>query len=526
MGTTSSAGNTGLMVEVDISGEALKTNVLLHAIRPDQPDGIPNPCARLLMNIDTQLVEDEQRYRSLFENNPDFVLFQNQTGVILDANQAFLELVRRPKEAVLARPFSDFLPPDKAPLFNEKLAEAFQGHKVEFEVDVQLKGAESRVLNVTKVPLRVDGQVTGVHMVAKDITVEAASRSIIAQQARRLNTIFESITDAFFLLDRRWTFSFINSEVERLLGMSREQLLGKTAWLVFMGESLGEFHRQFQVAMTTGNAVHFQAFFKPRQLWLEVRVFPSEEGLSVYFTDVTDKVKAHEELYRQNQDLQQFAYIVSHNLRAPLANMLGLVDLLIDQPREQRQAPEYEQLLHHLLLNTRQLDTVLHDMNTILTVRDKQGVSEPEQVPLAEVVQQVVESLQDPLDQCKGEVYYEIPVGLCVRGTRAYLYSVFFNLLSNAIKYRSEERPLRITIVAQPSQPGPGTQVEVTDNGSGFDTQKAGADIFKLYKRFHTQPEGRGLGLYLVKTHVEAMGGRITVTSTVNVGTQFVVHLS
>ncbi|UOQ77667.1 PAS domain-containing protein [Hymenobacter sp. 5516J-16] len=78
------------------------------------------------MNIDMQLVENEQRFRSLFENNPDLVLFQNQTGVILDANQAFLEVVHRPKEAVLHRPFSDFLPPDKAPLFAEKLAEAFR----------------------------------------------------------------------------------------------------------------------------------------------------------------------------------------------------------------------------------------------------------------------------------------------------------------------------------------------------------------------------------------------------------------
>ncbi|UOQ77666.1 HAMP domain-containing histidine kinase [Hymenobacter sp. 5516J-16] len=393
-------------------------------------------------------------------------------------------------------------------------------------MEVKINGSEPRVLNVTKVPLRVEEKVAGVHMVAKDITVEAASRSIIAQQARRLNTIFESITDAFFLLDRRWTFNFVNSEVERLLGMSRQQLLGNTAWQVFTGQNLDEFYQQCRLAMASGNAVHFQAFFEPRQLWLEVKAFPSEEGLSVYFTDVTDKVKAHQELYRQNTDLQQFAYIVSHNLRAPLANMLGLVDLLVGQEREQRQTPEYEQLLHHLLLNTRQLDTVLHDMNTILTVRDKQGVSEPEQVPLAEVVRQVVDSLRDSLDECGGEIHTEIPAKLCVRGIRAYLYSVFFNLLSNAIKYRSEQRPLRITITATPSQPGPGTQVEVADNGSGFDTQKAGADVFKLYKRFHTQPEGRGLGLYLVKTHVEAMGGRITVHSTVNVGTRFLVHLS
>jgi len=112
-----------------------------------------------------------------------------------------------------------------------------------------------------------------------------------------------------------------------------------------------------------------------------------------------------------------------------------------------------------------------------------------------------------------------------VRGTRAYVYSIFDNLLSNALKYRASERPLHIAIACIAGGPG-GVSISFTDNGSGFDQAKAGAKLFQLYQRFHGQHQGRGLGLFLVKTHVEAMGGTIEVSSQVGVGTRFLIQLN
>ncbi|GAB3290406.1 PAS domain-containing sensor histidine kinase [Hymenobacter tenuis] len=475
------------------------------------------------MNDDVRLLEGDRRFRALFEHNPDFVLFQNDAGIILDANPAFLALVHQEKEAVLNRPFADFLPPEARPLFHEKLMEAFQGHPVQFETGVQLLGAEFKVLNVTKVPLWMGGKIVGVHVVSKDITSAAIAQQVIQDQAKKLNTIFESITDAFFLLDTQGTFTYVNGEVERLLGIARGQLLGKRIKETFSGDFMIPFYKHFDQAIDTGTAVHFEEFFEPRQLWLEVKAFPSEEGLSVYFSNATEKIKAHQQLYRHNQDLQQFAYIVSHNLRAPLTNMLGLVDLLIDLAKD---APEYDNLLAHLRSSTEQLDTVLRDMNTILTIRDKQETTEPELVPLKEVVEQATQSLHDALQEAGAEVHCTIPDTVRVRGNRAYLYSIFFNLLSNSLKYRIKTRPLRINISAADAHTEPGVQVIVADNGSGFDMQRAGNEVFKLYKRFHDHPSGRGMGLYLVKNHVEAMGGHIEVYSEVNHGTRFTVQLA
>jgi signal transduction histidine kinase len=236
---------------------------------------------------------------------------------------------------------------------------------------------------------------------------------------------------------------------------------------------------------------------------------------------VTEKVKAHEELYRQNKDLQQFTYIVSHNLRAPLANAMGLVDLLGTLDKD---SPVFAATLENLRTSTQQLDAVLRDMNTILSIRDKQELEPSERVALADVVQQARLSLDEQLTQCGGTVDLDVPADLHVMGHRAYLYSIFYNLLSNAVKYRAAGRALRVRVSAA-AEPNQGVRVVVEDNGSGFDTAKAGPDVFRLYKRFHTTQPGRGMGLYLVKTHVETMGGQIEVSSTVNVGTQFVMHL-
>jgi len=222
-------------------------------------------------------------------------------------------------------------------------------------------------------------------------------------------------------------------------------------------------------------------------------------------------------LSQQNADLQQFAYLVSHNLRAPLANALGLADLL---PRLPAGTAVFAEALHHLATALRQFDGVVTDVNGILVLRDEQAGYQPELVDVAAACQQALRDLHAPLQACGGQVVGGPAPGLRLPGRRAYFYSIFHNLFSNAITYRSAARVLRLEIASHVDPPGDVT-LTVRDNGRGFDQQRAGADIFQLYRRFHHGPAGRGVGLFLVKTHVEALGGRIAVRSQVEVGTEF-----
>ena len=145
-------------------------------------------------------------------------------------------------------------------------------------------------------------------------------------------------------------------------------------------------------------------------------------------------------------------------------------------------------------------------------------------VLLAGVIQQVIQNSQEVLNDCGGTLKVSIPEGFHLMGNRAYIYSIFFNLLSNAIKFRSNQRPLQVELTVA-IKSGQNKLIKFSDNGSGFDLNKAGTDIFKLYKRFHPRHSGRGLGLYLVKAHVESMGGLIVVNSQPNEGTTFKISL-
>ncbi|RZK61965.1 MAG: PAS domain-containing protein, partial [Hymenobacter sp.] len=229
-----------------------------------------------------------------------------------------------------------------------------------------------------------------------------------------------------------------------------------------------------------------------------------------------------QDLYEHNRDLQQFAYILSHNLRAPLTNALGLARLL---PQVGQQPAVFAASLGYLRQSLEQVDGVLRDVNLILASRDQQHRQAAETVELAAVCQQALQHAAPALAACGGQVQAEVAAGLLVRGNRACVYSIFDNLLANAVKYRSPARPLRITIRAQATAPG-GVTVSFADNGSGFDQAKAGPKVFQLYQRFHRGQPGRGLGLFLVKTQVEAMAGTIEVHSQVEVGTRFLLHLT
>ncbi|GAA3929670.1 PAS domain-containing protein [Hymenobacter algoricola] len=243
--------------------------------------------------------------------------------------------------------------------------------------------------------------------------------------------------------------------------------------------------------------------------------------------DITERKQAEErqrlmtaKLGEQNADLQQFTYIVSHNLRAPLANALGYVDLL---SRVDKTTAVFDDSLRNLRTSLQRLDGVLTDVNAILSIRDQQGRYRPEPVAVAEVCDQVLLNMQELLQECGGELVCQIPKSLRVLGSRAYFHSIFHNLVSNAIKYRDDARPLRITISATAAPRQPITLV-VRDNGAGFDQQPAGDEVFQLYRRFHADKTGRGIGLFLVKAHVESMGGQIAVRSQVGQGTEFTLY--
>ncbi len=223
------------------------------------------------------------------------------------------------------------------------------------------------------------------------------------------------------------------------------------------------------------------------------------------------------ELVTANKGLEQFSYIVSHNLRAPVANILGLGELITTEDY-----PEYlkQQLLQEVISNIRNLDSIITDLNDILQVKVDMN-EKKELINLQELVETITSGVARVINQEKVKIntnFSEVPE---FSAPKSYLHSIFSNLIFNSIKYRRPDVNLFIDIKTR--QDSDKVIFEFSDNGMGIDLEKKGNQIFGLYKRFHNHVEGKGMGLFMVKTQVELMGGDILVDSKVNEGTRFVL---
>lgn len=150
-------------------------------------------------------------------------------------------------------------------------------------------------------PLRGDsGEVQGVLTLAHEVTARVRAEEGTRRMAVRLERVLESITDAFFAVDRDWRFTFVNREAERVLERGRRDLVGHLLWDAFPGARGSIFEEQYRKAMDEGRAVRFEAFFAPLDRWFAVHAYPSEEGLAVYFQDVNER-RATEERLRASE---------------------------------------------------------------------------------------------------------------------------------------------------------------------------------------------------------------------------------
>ena len=226
-----------------------------------------------------------------------------------------------------------------------------------------------------------------------------------------------------------------------------------------------------------------------------------------------------EALKAKNARLQNFAYIVSHNLRSHTGNLNALLDLY---PLEQG-SKEKAKIFDFITSNAYQLHATVQELNDVVKVHADIEQIQTE-IQLQSVVEEVTTSLSQTIEEKGAVIETDFSELESIECTATYLSSIFLNLISNALKYSSPDRPPIIKIKSTMNQAGKRILI-VEDNGSGIDLSLHGDKIFGLHKTFHENSDARGVGLFLVKNQVEALGGSITVQSKVRVGTTFHVYL-
>jgi signal transduction histidine kinase len=243
--------------------------------------------------------------------------------------------------------------------------------------------------------------------------------------------------------------------------------------------------------------------------------------------DVTEQTKSENErlkmiddILQRNRNLEQFSYVVSHNLRAPVANILGLcyasnIKDLSDVDRKK--------IMEGLVFSSKNLDEVIRDLNTILNLKSETNY-ETESISFSKLVDDVSASIKALVERKNVQILCDFSEIGEIKSLRGFIHSIFYNLISNSIKYHRPGIPPQIKISSRMNK----SKVELVfaDNGIGIDLGLYNEHLFGMYKRFHPgMAEGKGMGLYIVKTQVENLGGSISVKSVVNQGTEFLIVL-
>lgn len=258
------------------------------------------------------------------------------------------------------------------------------------------------------------------------------------------------------------------------------------------------------------------------------------ENVLLFAVEVTEQITAryqlneinqqlnqkNAELIRINNDLDNFIYTASHDLKAPISNIEGLAMALSEELEQRKDNEGSRDLLKMINQSIQRFKNTIQDLSDITKIQ--KNISEDlEDVDIAGVIAETTEDIKNLIEASKADIRIYCP-GIQVRFSRINLKSVIYNLLSNAIKYRSPERALKIEIFC--SEDSTYTMLEVTDNGLGINKHSKDK-VFGMFKRAHTHVDGTGVGLYIVKRIIENYGGKVVLESEEGVGTTFRIYI-
>ncbi|HAD95806.1 MAG TPA: hypothetical protein DCG19_00290 [Cryomorphaceae bacterium] len=232
-----------------------------------------------------------------------------------------------------------------------------------------------------------------------------------------------------------------------------------------------------------------------------------------------EKEQLLKELGQRVNELMQFNSVVSHHLRAPVATLMGLCNLIEMKPSEE----DVHEIMEGVKVTSEALDHVLRDLNMVLATKSNLN-QRVDKIDLREIVRLVRNELELQISSANATVkLVDNPDLKPFYSISSYLQSIIYILVSNAIKYRRQDVDPVVKVVAHQKESE--VEIEVIDNGLGIDLKRYGDEIFGFYKRFHNHVQGRGLGLYLAKAQVETLGGQIRVQSNLGTGSMFSIVL-
>ena len=482
--------------------------------------------------------EDKSLIQAIYTASLDAVIIIDADGMIVKWDDKSETLFGWKETEVAGMRLADIIIPDR---YRERhntwmrhYLKTGEGPVLGKTIDISALKKSGREFDVSLsiTPSQINGKIHFIGFI-RDI-----SEKKIAEQQREfdknnLNALINNTDDLMWSVDKDFKLLTSNQKFDDTIPFMLGRSIGKGDSILATGFTSGKidlFKRFYERAFAGETFTEIEHSEAPDESWSEISFHPIRKNEEVIGTacnarDITARILAELErgkittdLIQRNKDLEQFAYIVSHNLRAPVANILGATSELKDPGLSTEDKEILSAGLHESVVK---LDNVVKDLGQILQV--KRGTAEtPEKVCFSKLVDDIKISIKKSIEKDNVEIkcdFSEIDEFLVLK---SYLHSIFYNLISNSLKYRRQQVACVIEITSHRLQKT--IELVFTDNGMGIDLQKRGEQVFGLYKRFHPNIVGKGMGLFMVKTQVEAIGGKIAIKSEVDKGTEIKIE--
>jgi PAS domain S-box-containing protein len=494
----------------------------------------------------------EEAFRRYFESAATGMAVLDRHWNWLEVNAAMCDMTGYTESELKNKTFQEMTHPDDLEADLSLRAGLVAGDIPSYQLEKRYFHKDGHVIYILlTVSLVRDGSGAPLYFISQkvDITQRVTAQIKQEEALANLEGILEGSSHVSIIgVDTNGLITQFNKGAENMLGYGREEVLFRhTPELLHLPEEVRA--RGKQLSELSGKKIDgFNVFIElakrekfHRDEWAYVRkdgtVFPvlltmtaiktgdTVTGYLGVAADISEIKKAEGEIRSlleitkgQNERLRDFAHIVSHNLRSHSGSFQMLLDLLVAE----RPSMAEDQLVMMLAMVSKNLGETIASLNEVVLMNS----------PLRENLVPVdfydragsaIKNLAVIASEASVSLVNNIDPGTVVIALPAYIDSIILNLLTNGIKYRSAEREsfVRLSVITE----GEFLVIRSEDNGLGIDLGKYGSKIFGMYKTFHGNKDARGIGLFITKNQVEAMGGRIDVESEVGKGTTFKIYL-
>lgn len=485
-----------------------------------------------------KLRESEQQLRLIFDNSTDgFVVIENQVlKYISPSYREFLGFENVDVENFPVKNIFELIHKDDRQRVIDFVEENLRNRKSTFSCEFKIKNKDGDYHwreDLANIIFNEDGSYSKYIITSRDIQERKEIEQQLVESEKQLRLITENTSDGVAVIESG-NMTYVSPSFSNLLGYEKDFYKGMTLQDVFDSmhpEDVEEVMKTIYGGLTQQlSEIKYEHRFKGENgiyHWREdsANIIYDEKGNYTKYIVVTRDISARKEaekeknrLYKiaekQNEKLINFTHIVSHDIRSHTSNLSMILDLY-EECEDRDEQKEYFNMLKQ---STNKLSETIFYLNE--TVAIQSGIkNEKTNLNLKKEVEKALVGINAIVKTSNAQISINVSSEIEILSIQSYLESIIFNLLTNAIKYKSPERNPVISITAEKKNDE--IKLSIADNGIGIDLEKNKDKIFGMYKTFNGNPDAVGLGLFMVKNHIESMGGRIEIDSQVNVGTTF-----